>query len=86
MGLEQLNCKSISYTRKLGWSSRTWYANMSAYGVLIRNLQLSCSKYVILAKAYGLASARLEKLRFGLYAVIIYHQDMSKISENVCSV
>ena len=35
IGLEQLNCKSISYTRKLGWPMRTRYANMSAYGVLI---------------------------------------------------
>ena len=51
-GLEKINVKSISYTRKLGWPMRTRYANMCAFCQYIA--------YVILANAYGLTSARLE--------------------------
>ena len=35
MGLEELNCKFIYYTRKLGWPIRTPYAHTFAYRVLI---------------------------------------------------
>ena len=35
IGLEKLNSKSISYTRKLGWPFRTPYADIFAYRVLI---------------------------------------------------